>query len=554
MVNTSLAIPAVLPYNSRFRVALEGPGQSNGAIDGRSDYENPDQAGNGPPQNPIRRSAPLAKRPATFSPGSNLITDRPEVEDIASNNRPSGSRPRRIGRPAKILPTDAERRERRRRWLFILFMIALLVPGSFFIGPARLTPYRVFLLLAVLPLLWQVARGALGRLTAVDAFFVSYVFWLALATFVHEGMARYESIVVLTVESLCGYLFGRVMVRNASDYRQMMQVFLTSLLVLAPFALIEMATDQNLVARIAGTFLEPFGQGDLAPRMGLHRAQVSFEHPILFGLFCSLGFANAFYIYRLHRRKQLFWMGTSGFTTFASLSSAPLLALLLQSMMILWDRIARNLKAKWLILAGTGVAVFGVLELITPNGAVDFLVNNLTLVPETAEFRILTFEYVIEKVIEYPVFGIPPDTVVLPWWHTGSIDNYWLSTAITYGVPTTLFLFFAIVIHLVKVMGAEIAEDEASDVRTGHLIAVAALVFLLATVHIWGPVSVMIMIYLGAGAWIYVPEAARTSVRMRANRPVPSPVRPDSAPPEPARPQPATGRVRGSTGRYGSGA
>ncbi len=386
-------------------------------------------------------------------------------------------------------------------------MISVLVPGSFFIGTARLTPYRAFLLLAALPLLWQVARGALGRLTAVDVFFVCYVFWLALSTFVHEGMERYEFIVVLTVEALCGYLFGRVMVRNASDYRQLMRVFLGGLLVLAPFALFEMLTKQNLVAQIAGTFLQPFEQIIHAPRLGLFRAQVSFEHPILFGLFCSLGFANAFYIYRLHRTKQLFWMGTSGLVTFSSLSSAPMLALLLQSMMIFWDRIARTLKAKWLVLAGIGVTVFGVLELATPNGAVDFLVNNLTLVPETAEFRILTFQYVIERVVEYPVFGIPPDTVVLPWWHTGSIDNYWLSTAITYGVPTTLFLFLAIVVHLIKVMGARITDDETSDIRTGHLIAVAALVFLLATVHVWGAVGVMIMTYLGAGAWIYAPEA-----------------------------------------------
>ena len=169
---------------------------------------------------------PLTKRPAILLPAKNRITDRPEVKDIVSNDRPSGVRPRRTGRPVPGRPTEAERRERRRLWLFVLFMLALLVPGSFFIGTARLSPYRAFLLLAVLPLLWQVARGALGRLTSIDVLFVCYALWLALATLVNEGIERYQFVVVLTIEALCGYLFGRVLVRNVSDYKTLMRVLL----------------------------------------------------------------------------------------------------------------------------------------------------------------------------------------------------------------------------------------------------------------------------------------------------------------------------------------
>ena len=402
----------------------------------------------------------------------------------------------------------------------MLFMTCILVPGSFFVGTARLTPYRLFLLLAILPLIWQVLRGALGRLTSVDVFIVCYVVWLAISIFVQEGIERFEFATVLTIESLCGYLFGRVMVRSCADYTQFMRVFLAGLLVLAPFAMIEMLTKQNLINQITGMFLQTYDQILHAPRLGFYRAQSSFEHPILFGLFCSLGFANAFYIYRLHKSKQLFWMGTSGFTTFASLSSAPMLALLLQSMMIAWDRLARRVRAKWLVLVGIGATVFAVLELLTPDGAVSFLVNNLTLVPETAEYRILTLQYTIGQVIEYPFFGIPEGAAELPWWHTGSIDNFWLSTAVAYGIPTTVFLFLAVALHLLKVIAAPIADEQTSDIRTGHLIAVAALIFLLTTVHLWGPASVMVMTYLGAGAWTYAPQRAPAR-RGATDRPIP---------------------------------
>lgn len=482
------------------------------------------------------------------------------MEDIAPENTPRGAAPRRVGRRAKALPTEAERRERRLRWLFTLFMIALLIPGSFFIGTARLTPYRAFLLLAVLPLLWQVVRGALGRLTAVDVLFVCYASWIALATLVHEGIERYEFIIVLTVESLFGYLFGRVLVRNVENYKLLIRIFLMGILALVPFALLEMLTKYNLLSEIASKLMEPHAQATHPPRLGLFRAQVSFEHPILFGLFCSLGFANAFYVFLSYRRKQLFWMSATGFATFASLSSAPMLALLLQSLMITWDRIVRNLKSKWFILLGIGILTFLMLQILTPNGAVDFLVNNLTLVPETAEYRILTLQYVIDQVFEYPIFGIPDEAVDLPWWHTGSVDNFWLSTASAYGIPTTLFLFLAIVLHLFGVMSADMTNESASDIRTGHLIAVTALIFLLTTVHIWGAASVMIMTYLGAGAWIYAPERTTTSLRTDRKQaeqtprisPVvsSSPAGKNSGIPMPSRPGSA-GRVRGSTGRYG---
>ena len=162
---------------------------------------------------------------------------------------------------------------------------------------------------------------------------------------------------MLTVEALGGYLLGRILVRSAEDYKLLMRYFLLGLLILAPFAVVEMINSLNLISEISGRFLEPYSQAVHPPRLGFFRAQTSFEHPILFGLFCSLGFANAFYIYRLNKKKQLFWMGTSGFTTFSSLSSAPLLALMIQVMMIIWDRLVRNLRAKWFVLAGIGLTL-----------------------------------------------------------------------------------------------------------------------------------------------------------------------------------------------------
>ena len=138
------------------------------------------------------------------------------------------------------------------------------------------------------------------------------------------------------------------------DYRALFLCFFWGLLLLVPFAAIEMLTKQNLLGEIAATVLEPFSQDEHPPRLGFFRAQVSFEHPILFGLFCSLGFANAYYIFRQERLAQAFWMMVVFFTTFASLSSAPLLATLIQMLMMFWDRLVQAVRSKWLLLAGLG--------------------------------------------------------------------------------------------------------------------------------------------------------------------------------------------------------
>ena len=76
--------------------------------------------------------------------------------------------------------------------------------------------------------------------------------------------------------------------------------------------------------------------------------------------------------------------------------------------MIVWDRIVRNLRSKWFVLAGIFLAIFGVLELVTPDGAVEFLIANFTLVPATAEYRVMTNELVTQWSLSSHCSVCPP--------------------------------------------------------------------------------------------------------------------------------------------------
>jgi O-antigen ligase len=167
----------------------------------------------------------------------------------------------------------------------------------------------------------------------------------------------------------------------------------------------------------------------------------------------------------------------------------------------------------------------------------------------------LTNQYALDQIAQRPFFGFGPgaEGLELPWWHTGSIDNFWLKTALDYGLPGVTLLLLTIVTHLWRVMMATgLGEDEASD-RAGHFVALAGLLFILVTVHVWGGVSVMIMTYVGAGAWMYAPQT-QTAARRRRPAAEARAVEERPAPPPAPVPQALRGhtKVRGSTGRYGA--
>jgi hypothetical protein len=455
---------------------------------------------------------------------------------------------------------DASRIPRKKAFIFAVFVACLLIPGSFYIANARFSLYRAFLLIAFLPLFIRFLRGAAGRITSVDVLFVLYGTWMATSMIMHVGFARIDYIIIQLIEAVCGYLVGRILVRNATDYRLFFRCFLWGLLMILPFGLLEMLTKANLVSQITGMVLQPYEQMEHPPRLGLHRAQTSFEHPILFGLFCSLAFANALCIFRMEPFRRVFWTSIAFLATFTAMSSAPLIAIFAQIVMLTWDRILKTIRSKWFILIGIGGFIFGILELATPNGAIDFLISNFTLVPATAEYRVMTNQYAVEAIAQRPLLGYGPgaDGIELPWWHTGSIDNFWLKTALDYGLPSMLLLALTMTLHLWHVMMAKDLDETVAAIRAGHFVGLAGLLFILATVHVWGGVSVMIMTYVGAGAWIYAPQMQiSTRSRNSLTRKQTTDVKPVVDRPAPIRdPLPQTMRghakVRGSTGRYGT--
>jgi hypothetical protein len=210
-------------------------------------------------------------------------------------------------------------------------------------------------------------------------------------------------------------------------------------------------------------------------------------------------------------------MGLAMFMTFMALSSGPLIAMLVQLLLIGWERILRRFPPKWFLLFFFGGAVLGMVQLAYPGGLVAFVINTFAYNQQTGWGRTEILEYGGASVLRHPFFGIGLSSDWgAPWWRPPSVDNYWLVVAMRYGLPALIFLWLGIALHAARMMARRGLGADAASYRKGYLIALAGLFLVLGTVHIWGAVSVFIMFYLGAGAWIYAAETETEPAPRRA--------------------------------------
>ena len=404
------------------------------------------------------------------------------------------------------------------RWehrLLAAFFVTLVIPGSVSVAGLALSPSRVFLLLAFVPLFLHWFRGRAWRITPADVAILLYCFWIGVALFVAHGLGRVEGAGIQFVEMFGGYLVGRTLVRSAEDYRTFVRYLFWAMAFLLPFALAEFLTGWSPLRAVSDAFLTvEERKANLQPRLGfVERVQGPFAHSILFGLFCSLGVANFFFVFRDAFVKRVARVGMALVMIFMSLSSAPYLAAGLQLVMMGWDRLFAFLRARWIILVALGLAVVAALEAFAEGGALGFVFETFLLKSQTGYGRLETLYWGTKSVLAHPLFGVEGGWVRPYWREHGTIDNFWLSTAVHYGLPALFFLWLGIACNgLAILLRTDLDHDEQRQ-RRGYLIALTGLLLVLTTVHVWGPVSTFVLTYIGAGAWFYARDTAPAVVR-----------------------------------------
>ena len=425
---------------------------------------------------------------------------------------------RRLGPPTAAEAAGARIAGVSASMLMAIFLVSLMLPIEPRIGPVRMTPYNALQIILFIPLILRFRNDPGNRIVPLDLFMAFHVLWIAVVIYHHYGTTRAVYIVNQTVTIFGGYLIGRVMIRSAADYRRFFTCFFWSLLIFLPFAVYELLTRTMPVSEILGRITQVHPRAGQPPRLGFFRVQGFTEHSILFGLYCSIGVANFFYIYRDDLTKRLTRTGMAAVMTFMSLSSAPVIAVGIQLLLIAWDRTLKIFAYRWYVLVISAGFILAVVQLGYANGIIGLVFENLLFDAKTGWGRIEVFQYGAAEVLRHPVFGIGLGEWVRPWWRKPSVDNFYLATAMRYGLPALLAFCIGLAVHCLRIMRQRRLSETAASYRRGYLVAWVGLVFVLATVNVWGAVSVMVMTYLGAGAWFYAGDAGEAPERAPHSR------------------------------------
>ncbi|MBP7002996.1 hypothetical protein [Amaricoccus sp.] len=448
------------------------------------------------------------------------------------------------------LPAAADEVDPVKKWVIALFFAALFIPGSINVG-IRLDVYRIYLLAMAAPALLQIRNDPTLRINAVDVLVFLAVFWRGAALVANHGTSELINAGSFFLELFIGYVVGRAYIRSAADYRWFFTCFLVTLVAFLPFALVESVLRIRLLSRIAGLVLtqppEEFGD---QIRFGLMRVEVAFEHALLFGTFCAIGFANAFYIWGYRYPRNLIYSGFAGFMTVLALSSSSMLNVALQGCLIAYEKVLRPVRPKWVILLVSLPLLWFLFQMIVGKNFVDFVADELVINPYVGEGRKEIFYWGMREAIANPVFGIGKADWTRPFWRVHpTADNFWVASAFRYGLPHVAFLMLAFVVQIARVSLRGGLDAFEGACRRGFCIALLSLGVGLFNHGLWGVANVFVMLYLASGSWVYDRSAPRSQRRIPSPRPAPRPA-PESAPvaPPPGPPVrtagPSTGPIR----------
>ncbi len=405
-----------------------------------------------------------------------------------------------------------------------LFFLGMMLPTSVSVsaGGLRLSVFRVVLLVMFIPMLVTLISGRRGKMTFFDMLAIGHSVWALLALIAWGGLAQgIESGGIYIVEFLGSYLLGRLYIRSYEDFRAFAYFFVLTVCFLLLFTIPEALTSVHIlhdtIAGAMGAPPAPF----IEQRMGLERTFGPFDHPILYGVFSAASFSMAYFVIAekslMNFKGMAMVLGVS-VATFMSASGGPYVVLMMQAFVGVWERALGRINGRWKMMFGLFGFIYLCIDLFSNRTPFHVFVTYFTFSTVSAYNRIMIFEYGTAEVARHPILGIGFADWVRPSWMSDSMDNFWLLTAMRYGLPA-LFMLMGLMGGLLYA-AAKRKDIPESWRRARHAwaftlfgISVAA-----ATVHLWNALFVLFIFLIGSGAWLIdakVPDDPKAPLKTR---------------------------------------
>ena len=159
------------------------------------------------------------------------------------------------------------------------------------------------------------------------------------------------------------------------------------------------------------------------------------------------------------------------------------------------------------ILGGIIGSVWTLITVLSNRGPVKVFLTYFTFSPGTGYNRLRIWEYGSAEVVRDPIFGIGLGEWERPTWMvSGSMDNFWLATAVRYGVPAFASLAAAVLAIFYQQATAKGIDRQFKNCRSAWMVSIAGLSIAACTVHFWNALFCLFCFLIGSGAWMAIPK------------------------------------------------
>lgn len=387
-----------------------------------------------------------------------------------------------------------------------LVMLLLFLPeeASFSILDMRLTAVRlIFLLLAPLVLLRLLHKLTNGDYCFVwsDLFVTLAAFWMIIGPSNIVGLSdALKHGGPIALEFFVGYMSTRVLLREHGHGIYFAESFTRITAAVALLGLLDPLTHHFFIRGLAAK-LTGYGKGawfyEGLTRNGIVRATATLEHPIAFGLVSTIGLLLSAYI---PTRARKFSIPACSIGVIISITSVAWGGMMLGFMLVGYNRLLQGVKYRWSGLIS--MALFSIFVIyISVANPLGFIFRHLIFDPDSGYFREYTWDVAGAALAHSPWFGLGftlPDFYDIPY----TVDSVWLESALTFGVPGSLFIALSIIGATSLPTSGPGVRLTKRESRLGRILGIITflLVFWGFTVHYWGTDWIVIALLAGLRA------------------------------------------------------
>lgn len=382
--------------------------------------------------------------------------------------------------------------------ILLLLILVIMVPIEFSLqlGPLFLPAARIYLIILTFMILPHL--GSL-KLRLFDWFFIAHVAWTCGAYILIYGPGgSVERAGSYALEFLVVYLAVRIFLQTIEQMRAVIRLLFVLVVVSGIMAAPEAFTGIRFIHKFATSLTGITYRFDPEMRMGITRAASFFEHPILYGVFCASSLSLVWFTST--PRQRVYKAPLIALATWFSASSAPMLILLIQLVLIALEWFTRNrFKRRDKVLAWAAGSFVVVMQTLTGRGVVG-LVTLMTLNPSTAYTRRSQWLFAIDDVMRHPWIGFQPGAWTRPFWLAPSVDNWWLLIMMRSGIPSLILLALSALFLWIAIARRQNVPPLFAQLRTGWGLMMVAVILGAATVAFFGKLQPLFAFYMGMGA------------------------------------------------------